>query len=105
MTELVSVLWPRICEHGKPNTFLTRYIQLSHPPSIQYFGLPNSVTRISDQNGVSLLYIMLEMHHSGWEPSDLVAKFIETSTTKSVFLWYRPQRDVHFFYKFRMTFT
>ena len=25
-------------------------------------------SRVSDQNGVSLLYIMLEIHHSGWEP-------------------------------------
>ena len=33
-------------------------------------------SRDSDQNGVSLLYIMLEKHHSGWEPSnnDLVQK-------------------------------
>ena len=35
----------------------------------------------------------------------LAAQFIETSTTKSVFLWYRSQRDVHLFCKFRMTFT
>ena len=27
------------------------------------------ITRIPDQNGVSLLYIMLEIHHSGREPS------------------------------------
>ena len=27
--------------------------------------------RVSDQNGVSLLYIMLEIHHSGQEPSRL----------------------------------
>ena len=27
--------------------------------------------RVSDQNGVSLLYIMLEIHHSGWEPSNV----------------------------------
>ena len=27
-------------------------------------------SRVSDQNGVSLLYIMLEIHHSGWEPSN-----------------------------------
>ena len=26
-------------------------------------------SRVSDQNGVSLLYIMLEIHHSGREPS------------------------------------
>ena len=28
------------------------------------------ILRVSDQNGVSLLYIMLEIHHSGWEPSN-----------------------------------
>ena len=25
-------------------------------------------SRVSDQNGVSLLYIMLKIHHSAWEP-------------------------------------
>ena len=24
--------------------------------------------QVSNQNGISLLYIMLEIHHSGWEP-------------------------------------
>ena len=28
-----------------------------------------NISRVSDQNGVSLLYIMLEIHHSGREPS------------------------------------
>ena len=27
------------------------------------------ISRVPDQNGVSLLYIMLEIPHSGWEPS------------------------------------
>ena len=27
------------------------------------------ISRVPNQNGVSLLYIMLEIHHSGWEPS------------------------------------
>ena len=27
------------------------------------------ISRVSDQNGVSLLYIMLEIHRSGREPS------------------------------------
>ena len=31
----------------------------------------SSISRVSDQIGVSLLYIMLEIHHSGWEPSIL----------------------------------
>ena len=29
----------------------------------------STISRVSDQNGVSLLYIMLEVHHSGREPS------------------------------------
>ena len=29
----------------------------------------NNKSRVSDQNGVSPLYIMLEIHHSVWEPS------------------------------------
>ena len=32
-------------------------------------------------------------------------RFIETRTTNSAFLWYRSQRDVHLFCKFRTTFT
>ena len=27
-----------------------------------------SISRVSDQNGVSLLYIVLGIHHTGWEP-------------------------------------
>ena len=34
-----------------------------------FFFLLVSQSRVSDQNGVSLLYIMLVIHHSGWEPS------------------------------------
>ena len=30
---------------------------------------PSYISRVSNQNDVSLLYIMLEIHHSGWEPS------------------------------------
>ena len=30
------------------------------------------ILRVPDQNGVSLLYIMLEVHHSGREPSNYV---------------------------------
>ena len=29
----------------------------------------NNNSRVSDQNGVSLLFIMLDIHHSGREPS------------------------------------
>ena len=31
-------------------------------------GMTKSISRVSDQNGVSLLYIMLEIHHSDCEP-------------------------------------
>ena len=34
--------------------------------------------RVSNQNGVSLLYIMLEIHHSGWEPSNYDHKHSST---------------------------
>ena len=43
--------------------------------TVSYRGFPTSmvylysILRVSDQNGVSLLYIMLEIHHSGREPS------------------------------------
>ena len=30
------------------------------------------VSRVSDLNGVSLLYIMLQIHHSGREPSSYI---------------------------------
>ena len=30
--------------------------------------LVETILRVPDQNGVSLLYIMLEIHHSGQEP-------------------------------------
>ena len=33
------------------------------------------ISRVPDQNGVSLLYIMLEIHHSGREPSISRAPF------------------------------
>ena len=35
----------------------------------------NRILRVPDQNGVSLLYIMLEIHHSGREPSIYNLKF------------------------------
>ena len=30
----------------------------------------NDNSRVSIQNGISLLYITLQMHHSGWKPSN-----------------------------------
>ena len=32
----------------------------------------NYISRVPDQNGVSLLYIMLEINHSGREPSNFI---------------------------------
>ena len=31
-------------------------------------------SRVPDQNGVSTLYIMLEIHNSGWEPSNYIVE-------------------------------
>ena len=36
---------------------------------LSVIGLVTLISRVSDQNGVSLLYIMLEIHHSGRKPS------------------------------------
>ena len=33
----------------------------------------SKILRVPDQNGVSLVYIMLEIHHSGLEPSNHVS--------------------------------
>ena len=35
------------------------------------------ISSVPDQNGVSLLYIMLEIHHSGWEPSIYALAFAD----------------------------
>ena len=40
-----------------------------------------------------------------WSANFCQLPCIETSTSKSVFLWYRSQRDGHLFCKFKMTFT
>ena len=40
-----------------------KFVVLSDKLSCAY------ISRVPDQNGVSLLYIMLEIHHSGREPS------------------------------------
>ena len=37
--------------------------------SVNYLVNIHYTSRVSNQNGVSLLYIMLEIHHSGPEPS------------------------------------
>ena len=40
------------------------------------------ISRVPNQNVVSLLYIMLEVYHSGWEPSIYV--FMSECTTTSM---------------------
>ena len=40
----------------------------STPPPALLISRHTYISRVSDQNGVSLLYIMLEIHHSGREP-------------------------------------
>ena len=40
-----------------------------YPMSTEEGSVLGSLSRVSDPNGVSLLQIMLEIHHSGWEPS------------------------------------
>ena len=42
----------------------------------------NSKLRVSDQNGVSLLHTMLEIHHSGPEPLKCNFTFCSGSLTK-----------------------
>ena len=70
----MSYIQSKITRYMITNTFLTRQIQLSYVPS-------------------TLVCQCL-----------LVAQSTETSTTKSIFIWYRSQRDVHLFCKFRLTF-
>ena len=36
------------------------------------------ISRVSDQNGAFLLYIMLEMHHSGREPLIFNVKLLDS---------------------------
>ena len=46
--------------------------EVFHPCSCLTEG---NISRVSNQNGVSPLYIMLEIHHPGWEPSIFFVKF------------------------------
>ena len=48
----------------------------------------NYISRVPDQNGVSLLYIMLEIHHSGWVPLIYFAIFdLLEQCAMSVMMW------------------
>ena len=74
-----KVTKPKFVRQKRVNSFLRKQIQLSYLPY-----------KLSSTLVCQLL---------------LVGQFIETSTTKRVFLWYRSQRDVNLFCKIRMTFT
>ena len=50
------------CGQKDPVTDVYVYLQVKHAP----------MSRVSDQKGVSLLCIMLEIHHSDWEPSNFL---------------------------------
>ena len=46
---------------------------------MQPHALSTYISRVSDQNGVSVLFIMLEIHHSGREPSIYKDKHLHTT--------------------------
>ena len=46
------------------------------------------ILRVSAQNGVSPLYIMLEIHHSGWEPLDLTDQYHCVFVCLFRMIWY-----------------
>ena len=52
-----------------------------------------------DQNGVSLLYIMLETHHSGWEPSiySRVTPFWSGTLDICIFSQFVPLHQLYFY--------
>ena len=45
------------------------FLEPKHCTQNLLFSFKGNISRVSDQNGVSLLCIMLEIHHSGPEPS------------------------------------
>ena len=61
---IVNKLWPEWFT-------VTRIQQQQQQTSTRNPNLKNYnlISRVSDQNGISLLYIMFEIHHSGHEPS------------------------------------
>ena len=66
--------WSSVDKKKRPN-WTTRAKNANIQQTGTYRGFP---TRII--NGVSLLYIMLEIHHSGWEPSICTCMHIRTHT-------------------------
>ena len=53
-------------------------------------------SRVSNQNGVSLLYIMFEIHHSGREPSKYLPSFVQSTSTlwQPHMFWHRRREQV-----------
>ena len=56
------VVWCNVLRCGVGGSHMRRQIQLSCESQ------SSNISRVPDQNGVSLLYIMLEIYHSGLEP-------------------------------------
>ena len=52
-----------------PKSFSHGCVSLTHRGFLTKMVYLHYISRVSDQKGVSLLYIMLEIHHSGWKPS------------------------------------
>ena len=50
-----------------------------------HFTIKGPISRVSDQNGTSRLYIMLDIHHSGQEPL-IYAVMCDVAVSTSAFL-------------------
>ena len=46
--------------------------------------ISSMILRVSNKNGVSLLYVMLEIHHSGREPSYYIAEIHHSGQKPSI---------------------
>ena len=72
---LLPVIWLNMfyCDitylFGLALKFMGKYCHTISYMWWKVFFLSVSISRVADQNGVYLLYIMLEICHSGWEPS------------------------------------
>ena len=52
----------------KNNTELCNQKKKKSVRSVDHYNLKQNIMEVSDQNGISPLYIMLEIHHCGREP-------------------------------------
>ena len=67
-----DVIQPHCCPQSCVLNSVERLLEVNE--DVVNFGwcwtyFSQSISRVPDQNGVALLYAMLEMHHSGREPS------------------------------------